>query len=273
MPTVLPRENYASVSKTANVTVNKVNPDVDASNVVFDYGESGTSTVTLSDTVEFNAKVVGHDEAIVSSDGKVITVSNLSAGNYTLNITTVANTNYNSIDAYANITVNKVNSSVSLDDIAFDYGSSATVEATLDGATGISAVIEGHSDSVSVDGNKITLSNLPCGNYTLNVSTIPDENHVSVTKTVKVAVNKIDPNLAISVRDIKFGDKALVEITTNATFSGEVSVQINNVNYTVGVINGYGNTTVDNLASGNYVAVIAVFNFVTLKLTVACPAS
>lgn len=99
---------------------------------------------------------------------------------------------------------------------------------------------------------------MDAGSYILKLTVSSDENHTEVEKTVKVTVNKIDPNLAISVGDIKSGDKALVEITTNAIFSGDVSVQINDVNYTVSVINGYGNTTVDNLALGNYVAT-AVF--------------
>ena len=66
-------------------------------------------------------------------------------------------------------------------------------------------------------------------------------------------VNQIDPALSISVADITYGDAAIVTVTTNETFSGNVLVQIGDSNYSVAVTKGKGNIPISGLAAGDYV--------------------
>ncbi len=67
-------------------------------------------------------------------------------------------------------------------------------------------------------------------------------------------VNPIDPALTIAIANIQEGNPAVVTVTTNATFSGNVTVTIANKNYTVSVVNGKGTINVPNLAAGPYTA-------------------
>ena len=64
----------------------------------------------------------------------------------------------------------------------------------------------------------------------------------------------VDSALAISVANVTYGDAAIVTVTTNETFSGNVLVQIGDSNYTVAVTDGKGNLSISDLAAGNYVA-------------------
>jgi hypothetical protein len=81
-------------------------------------------------------------------------------------------------------------------------------------------------------------------------------NYNSFDKTTNVNVKSLaDPELTVSVDNITAGEDAVVAITTNATFSGIVSVQIDTVALNVTVTDGKGNATVSGLAVGNYTAV------------------
>ena len=109
----------------------------------------------------------------------------------------------------ATITVRKTNSTIHLDDIVLDYPESETVTVATEGATSITAKIDDKSVSV-VDNFTIQISDLDAGNYTLAVTTIPDETHLSVTKTVTITVNKASVKIVASDLELNLDDKSKV---------------------------------------------------------------
>lgn len=110
-----------------------------------------------------------------------------------------------------------------------------------------------------VDGyGNYSIPDLAIGKYTATVTFNATDVFKQTTASDEFEVyhkDLIDPNLAIKINDITEGEIALVEVTANVTFSGEVSVKINNNNFTVAVKDGYGNVSVANLAAGNYTAI------------------
>ena len=56
-------------------------------------------------------------------------------------------------------------------------------------------------------------------------------------------------SVAVSVEDIVFGENAIVLV--NGEVDGEYIVEIYNQNYTVNVVDGKGNTTIDGLGAAN----------------------
>ncbi len=90
--------------------------------------------------------------------------------------------------------------------------------------------------------NKIDLLN---GEYTVDASDAVG---------VDVVTNPVDPALTIAIANITEGNPAVVTITTNAIFSGNVTVTIANKNYTVSVVNGKGTINVAGLAANTYTA-------------------
>ncbi len=109
----------------------------------------------------------------------------------------------------ATITIRKTNSTIHLDDIILDYPESETVTVATEGATSITAKIDDKSVSV-VDNFTIQISDLDAGNYTLAVTTIPDETHLSVTKTVTITVNKASVKIVASDLELNLDDKSKV---------------------------------------------------------------
>ena len=87
------------------------------------------------------------------------------------------NASYEGLD---NVTINnaiisivKANSTVNVADVVLNYGDSKNVNVTTEGATRITAMINGESVTV-VNNFTILISGLDVGNYTLEVTTIPD---------------------------------------------------------------------------------------------------
>ena len=156
------------------------------------YNSTGFTTVTFTNASGVVACVVGYDEAVVDVVGNSIVVSNLNAGEYTLSVTTVTDGNYNNVTKMAMITVNKTNSTLAINDnITFDYGGVGFITVNFTNATGINvSVIDQPNAVVNVVGNTITVSGLDVGTYTLNVTTIVDDNHNPVTQTANITVNK-----------------------------------------------------------------------------------
>ena len=62
----------------------------------------------------------------------------------------------------------------------------------------------------------------------------------------------IDPNMNIQVKNIAFGDKAVVSLSTNARFTGNINVLVGTKSYTVKVVKGKGSLSLSNLAIGTY---------------------
>ena len=92
------------------------------------------------------------------------------------------------------ITINKVNSTITLDNIVLDYGESRNVTVATQGAVGITADINGINVTV-INNYTIQIADLAAGNYTLTVTTIPDGDHNPVTRNATVTVNRAKTEL------------------------------------------------------------------------------
>ena len=183
------------VVNNATITVNKIDSTLTLNNsVIFDYGGSGYTIVSYSNALGINASVINQPKAIVNVDGNTITVSGLDAGNYTLSVTTITDENHNSVTKTASISVNKIDSTLTVNDVVLDYGTSTNVTVKTEGATGITAKI--NDTEAVVENNTIAIPVLDAGIYTLTVTAIADSNHNSVTGNVTITVNKLKTELA-----------------------------------------------------------------------------
>ena len=245
--TTIPDNDHNPVTKEVNITVNRVNSTLTVSDIVFDYGSSGYTVVSLTGADGVNATVVGQPKAVVKVNGTNITVSDLDAGTYTLTVTTIADKNHNNITKNATITVNKVNATLTVNDVVLDYGETKNITVTTEGATGITAKIDGVN--VTVNGYTIPISGLGAGNHTLSVTTIPDDNHNPVTVTSKITVNKVESTLTVG--DIVFDYDG--EGSGDVSFTGASEVTANVINQPKAVVSVNDNKiTVSGLAAGTY---------------------
>jgi len=192
--------SFENTQHTIELTIYKANSTLNIENMVFDYNTVGTINISFFNANTVVANVVGHPEAKVSVDGNIISVSNLNAGKYILNVTTVVDDNHNPVSKTANITVNKINSTLTVNNIEFNYMGTGLSAVSFTGATGLKASVINHPDAaVKVEGTNIAVSGLDVGTYILTVTTITDNNYIAVTKNATITVNKLQTELIGSV--------------------------------------------------------------------------
>lgn len=139
------------------------------------------------------------------------------------------------------------------DELGFPEGTTGTVGFTVVGATveEQNIIVENHPEAViSLNGNEISISGLSAGEYTLKVTTTPDENHNAVTEELSFTVlsntpAKIDPKFTVSVADVEVGNPITVNVTAVEGFNGVVTVRVNDIDVLVNVVNGAGSNTTD----------------------------
>ena len=199
-----PDESHASVTRFINIIVNEASSTVSGKDIVFDWGTSGNTTLTVVGGSIAKVSVVDHSDIKPVLSGNVVTVSGLNAGTYYLEVITSPDLYYRiATDRSIKIIVNKIDSSVSGDDFTFNYGSTGSTTLTVIGGTIGNVSVVGHDEAnVDLDGNTVYVSGLDEGIHYLRVITNPDANYNSVSKTIKITVTKsgggqVNPNPGI----------------------------------------------------------------------------
>lgn len=243
--TTVPDANHKKTTKTADITVNKADSKVDVDVPKLYYGSYANVTATYDGATAIEAKIA--DKNLTVEDDIIIIPDDLDVGPYILTVTTVPDSNHNGITEYFEIYVNAINSTIEIDDAETDYGKSIDVNVTYDGATGISAELDGKN--LTVEGNIITISDdLNAGTYNLTVTTIPDDNHDAVKKTVTITVNRVNSTLTVQDVTLDYGQKG----TSNTTFTGATGI-VAVVNDLSAVVEVNGSViTVSNISAGTY---------------------
>ena len=242
-------EAYDPATATANITVNKLKSIVSIKdNLVFDYNQSATVDISY-DADNVTAVVVDQPDAKVNVTGYKVTVSGLNAGNYVLVITPDVDAEiYDITAAKANITVNKLQTGISIKDdvIVFDYKGNASTTVLCDAK--FVAEVVGQSGAAVVDGNVVTVSGLNPGDYTLKV-TIDDANYEPATATANVTVNRIESGISVDNIAFTYGSSGSAVVSTEA---GAIIAEVVGQPKANVVVSGK-KVTVSGLAAGDYV--------------------
>ena len=178
------------------ITINITDSTITIDDVEMDYGDSINVTPICEGAAGITAKI---DDESVSVDEFTIPISGLKAGVHNLTVTTVPDEGHTAVSKTVTVTVNKVNSTLTVEDLEFDYNTIGNTTVSYEGASGVEATINGHAEAkIVIDGNTISVSGLDSGKYTLSVRTIPDENHTAVTKESNVTINKIITEITVN---------------------------------------------------------------------------
>ena len=250
--TVNPDSYHNRVSKTINISVVKAASSVSGDDIVFDYQNSGFTTLNVVGGSVDSVCVVGYPDANVTLNGNVVTVLGLNAGNYTLQVITAPDSNHNSIiDENIKIIVNKIDSSVSSENIVFDWGTYGNATLNVIGGSVGSVCVVGYPEiKPALSGNNVIISTLNAGNYTLQVITAPDDNHNSIIdENIKIIVNKVDSSIICEDIVFDYGGSGVGDVSVVGGSVGSVSV----VGYPEIKPTLSGNrVTVFGLGAGNY---------------------
>lgn len=151
--------------------------------------------------------------------------------------------------------------SVNADNIYVGQNLEITVGANKDISDNIILNVNNKDYSLKLINGRYTLkiADLNVGNYKISLNY--DGNMIfandSVITEVKV-LPKVSPNLIIGASDIQKGEVALININVNESINGNIQVCINDINYTVKLVNGEAALSIIGLDPGNYM-VRAIF--------------
>ena len=256
---------------TAFVTVEAAESGLEIEDVVFTYGEVIAIPFNVTNAKGVTVSVTNKDDdevATASNESGIIKLDTLPAGKYTVYAKTIVDSNnYNWVDATINLTINKANSSLDIQDKEFAYATEAVINAVTKNSTDdVIATLTDENDTeiaVTVSGDSITLPKLNAGKYTLTVTTNPDENHNNVTKSATITIIKTTPLMNVTVEpteNITAKDNPTLTIKLPSDATGEVVVKVNgkkvqdssaNETITINLNNAPGDYIVDVFYSGD----------------------
>ena len=220
----------------------------------FPFSAEGSVTVYVDDKY-YGVEEVEYGDAFIEVD-----TSNLTLGKHNVRFEYSGDDSFKPSTAYDSFNVTYIEFIVPTT-IRENTGMSATtaVVALPFDATGkakliVDGVEKATEQIVEDDGSAFfSLLDLPYGNHSVTLTY--QGNYPSASKTVNVEsfiVSQVAPILSVSADDINVGEKAIINVLMNGGLNGNVLVNVNNVNYTVNIVNGKGSLSVSGLARGTY---------------------
>ncbi|MBQ6813335.1 MAG: peptidoglycan-binding protein, partial [Methanobrevibacter sp.] len=254
--------NHISSSSLYNITVNKASSIINADNVEIIYGETVNLTVSSVNTTELTYKITDKDKSTIANgtiqSNDEIILSNLDAGEYTVEISYGGNENYTGSNASAKITVSPAKSSVSGENVTVTYGDAVSINVVSENATAVDYnVLDSNGVSVktgTVDSNGIiTDLDLAAGKYTLNLTAVVDSNHVSSSASSSITVNKASSLLATEDVNVTYGNEVSINVSSiNATELTYKVIDSGGKTVANGTVKANGTITVKGLSAGKY---------------------
>ena len=224
-------------------------------------GDNATVKVTTNKRFKGNLSIVitgiVTDIISVTNGEGSYTLKNMPAGNYAIYISFKEDNEFKADDSEINLTVKKYDLYLNASSEDIFEGQTATVNITANtsftGNVIVSINNSNHSVNVANGVGSFMASGLTEGDYTVTVSFNGDErfngNETSATFKVKP---KYDLDLNVEVQDIFTGQIESVQIHSSSIFNGNVTLLIDDNNYTVNVAGGYGSYNASGLAVGNH---------------------
>ncbi|WP_407455054.1 Ig-like domain repeat protein [Methanobrevibacter sp.] len=192
--------NWISTGNATGISILKANSSVSAPDVEVTYGNPIVINVDCENATEISYKIIDWEKVVVK-EGTInidenITGLDLAAGIYTINLTTIVNGNYTATSNTSKITVDPAESSVSAEDVNASYGEAISIAVTSVNATEVSYKIMDATGNVVANGTvepngTIRISDLTAGDYTVNLTTVTDENHTSASGSSRLHVKHV----------------------------------------------------------------------------------
>ena len=250
---------------TVELRIAKANSTLTVENMTFDYNSTGSVQVSFFNATGVVANVAGHPEANVTVNGNTITVSNLAAGNYTLNVTTAVDDNHNPVSKTAGITVNRLSAKIILVNETLDLkvNQMGTISATLtpEGAGDPAYVSSNESVVRVVDGFYLASGK---GTAIITLSFAGNENYTAAeNRTIRVTVTLNDASVSVknSTLDLKVGERFDLNATSVPHY---LNIEYVSNNPSVASVNDYGIVTA--VGEGTAIITLTVGNNETYAL-------
>lgn len=187
-------------------------------------------------------------------------MTDLEAGIQYIKIGYRGNNKYEAVEVFHTVNVIKANPNLNVFIKDVNYGENLTIYATLKGVnntnlTGnVIVTINNKNYSVVVINGKgnVSADKLPVGLYNFSATWAGNDNYNGTDISGGFKVNKIDPALAVDVKDIKVGENATISVNLDSDATGNVTITLDNQNYTVAINEGQAIKVIGGLKVGDY---------------------
>ena len=184
----------------------------------------------------------------------------LEAGIQYIKIGYRGNNKYEAVEVFHTVNVIKANPNLNVFVKDVNYGENLTIYATLNGVnntnlTGnVIVTINNKNYSVVVINGKgnVSADKLPAGLYNFSATWAGNDNYNGTNISGGFKINKIDSTIAINVEDIKVGENATIIVNLDSDATGNVTITLDNQNYTVAINEGQTIKVIGGLKAGTY---------------------
>ena len=185
-------------------------------------------------------------------------ISNLPYGKYNVTATYLEDDIYYAANTSGSFMVNyvKINPvfNYSVDD---DLNVIANVTVPIDANGDIIIEVDGKNYTSDIVKGKfsVPINGLEGGEYPVKIYFANDTRYLAVNTTEKIILKKLKPTIHIDSEHIFVGDNATITVRLPSDATGNVTITINNNNYTESIVNGSAVFNVSGLPHGNYTVV------------------
>ena len=187
-------------------------------------------------------------------------MTGLEAGIQYIKIGYRGNNKYEAVEVFHTVNVIKANPNLNVFIKDVNYGENLTIYTTLNGVnntnlTGnVIVTINNKNYSVVVINGKgnVSADKLPAGLYNFSATWAGNDNYNGTNISGGFKINKIDSTIAINVEDIKVGENATIIVNLDSDATGNVTITLDNQNYTVAINEGQTIKVIGGLKAGTY---------------------
>ena len=217
--------------------------------VILPADATGNVTITVN----------GKEYTNVTKNG-IATFSNVTipvSGEFSVNASYSGNDKYLTAANSTTTNIDKVNSTISVGDIAIKVGENALIKVILpaDANGTVTITVNGKPETIDVVAGEpveLNVSGLGFGNYDVDVTYSGNGKYNANSTTATIAVDKNALDIKVNVSDIDAGEKATITVTVPSDVTGTVVVSVKGKNYKLTPSNGVASVKVPKLPAGEY---------------------
>ena len=253
---------YESASKDISFTLSRIKIVLDANNLeVISPSSNPSITVNLNNdaTGNFTVKVDGEEYPSQLVDGKAnVILDDLTPGNYTAFVFYSGDTKYSNASIVVNVEVPKIVLEFNESTLIFtcqENNVNFTINLPTNATGEITVSIKDKKQAKTLkDGNAvIEFNDLHKGNYEAIVNYSGDDNHESISKTLRFSISMIDVELNATTLNV---ENMTVSVKLNDDATGTLTVLVKDKEFKKALVNGHASLNVIGLAPGEYDATV-----------------
>ena len=280
-------ENYTQAIGESAFKVDKATPEMKVGTDGITYGDDETIAVTVSPVEGGSVPTGTVNITVTDEDGNTRTyndvplengaaekvISDLDAGNYTVQIVYSGDDNYAPNTKDGKFEVAKVDAIVEIHVYDIIYGDIEKLTVTCNAPGNVTVYVNGINVTLSLDdgyehrlfaslaaaysGNaRLDLENLAVGTYPASVHYNGDKNHNEADDEDTFHVIPQNTTVSISVDDIKVGEDAIINVELSPEAApGNITVTIDGKDYNVELKDGKGQLAVPGFKEGEHTVV------------------